>query len=115
MTGAILLIALVYFIFDPLKYSWMPQCIFHRVTGLQCMGCGSQRVIHALLHGDLKSAFEANAFLVCMLPFIVFLVIVELNRTKYPMLYKKVHSTAMIIGVGIIFMGWLIVRNIYGI
>lgn len=105
-------IATVYFIFDPLEYSWMPQCVFHRITGLECVGCGSQRMLHSLLHGDIAGAWEANAFALLSLPAVVFLGWVELNRTKRPLLYSKVYSTTLIIITGIAMTLWFIIRNL---
>ena len=112
--GGLCLLAF-YFIFDPLESSFMPQCVFHKITGLQCMGCGSQRVIHALLHGDFASAWEANRFLVLALPFLAFLIYVEMTRLKHPALYKSVHSLPVIIIVSATLLAWLILRNIYGV
>lgn len=106
------LLLLFYFLFDPSESWFMPQCIFHKVTGLQCMGCGAQRMVHALLHGDFRSAFHANAFLFCSLPFIFFLGWVELNRKRLPRLYAKCHSMAVIITVAILLAVWLVLRNL---
>ena len=116
-TVVIVLIALAvfYFVFDPVEWRWMPQCVFHRVTGLQCAGCGSQRMLHALLHGDVAGAFRANAFVLLSLPAIAFLAWVETQRTRRPNLYKKVYSTALIVTVGILFAVWMVVRNLVGI
>lgn len=104
--------AAFYFVFDPMEWGFMPQCVFHRVTGLQCAGCGSQRMLHALLHGDIAGAFRANAFAVVSIPAIIFLAWVELNRRKRPDLYKKVYSTPLIITVGILLIAWTIARNL---
>lgn len=93
----------------------MPQCVFYRLTGWKCVGCGSQRMLHALLHGDLPGAFRANAFVVLMLPAILFLLYVELNRIRHPSLYAKVYSTGLIIATGVLLAAWFIVRNIVGI
>lgn len=106
---------LFYFLFDPVKYGWMPQCFFHKFTGLQCMGCGSQRVIHALLHGNISEAFKANALLVVSLPFIMFLLWLELSRSRHPELYARIHSKGLIITVSAILIAWLILRNILSI
>ncbi|MDE6337608.1 MAG: DUF2752 domain-containing protein, partial [Muribaculaceae bacterium] len=84
--------AVFYYLFDPMESRFMPQCLFHRLTGFQCMGCGSQRMIHALLHGDIAGAFAANAFGLVLLPFIVFMIWTETQRTKRPRLYQKVFS-----------------------
>lgn len=40
-------------------------CVFHRVTGLYCPGCGGTRAMHALVHFDLPGALAMNA-----LPFV---------------------------------------------
>lgn len=104
-----------YFLFDPLETAFMPQCLFHRFTGLQCMGCGSQRVVHYLLHGNITEAFRANALLVISLPFLFALLWIEIKRKKYPGLYAGIHSKFFIITVGIVLILWLIVRNILGV
>ena len=108
-------VLLVYFLFDPMESRWMPGCVFHKLTGLQCMGCGTQRMTHALLHGEWQSAFEANAFVFLSLPAIIFLVVVELCRNRLPGLYLRVHSLWVIITISAMLLAWLILRNIYGI
>lgn len=104
-----------YYLFDPMESRFMPQCIFHRLTGFQCMGCGAQRMIHALLHGDLAGAFAANAFALLMLPFIVFMIWVETQRARRPRLYEKVFSPWVIAGIFVLMTAWLIARNILDI
>lgn len=111
----LIVFAVFYFVFDPMEWRFMPQCVFHRVTGLQCVGCGSQRMLHALLHGDIAGAFRANAFVLLSLPGVAFLAWVEAKRKEKPALYKKVYSTALIVIVGILFILWMILRNIFGI
>jgi len=63
----------VLFWFDPAQHAFYPVCAFHRVTGLQCPGCGSLRALHQLLHGRFAAAFHFNAVLVCSLPFLAWL------------------------------------------
>jgi hypothetical protein len=60
----------VLFWFDPDQHAFYPVWAFHRVTGLQCPGCGSLRALHQLLHGRFAAAFHFNAVLVCSLPFL---------------------------------------------
>ena len=107
--------AVFYFVFDPMEWRWMPQCVFHRVTGLQCAGCGSQRMLHALLHGDIAGAFRANALVLLSLPAVAFLAWVECERTRRPQLYRKVYSTSLIVSVGVLLGAWMLVRNLLGI
>ena len=54
--------------FDPAQHSFYPLCVFHRLTGLNCPGCGGLRALHQLLHGHLAAAFRFNALVVLSLP-----------------------------------------------
>lgn len=60
--------ATVLFFCDPARVPIYPVCLFHRVTGLDCPGCGSLRALHELLHGNFAAALHFNAFLVLSLP-----------------------------------------------
>jgi hypothetical protein len=60
--------ALVFFLFDPTRVSIFPPCVFHQVSGLDCPGCGAQRALHQLLHGNLVAALRLNALFVLSLP-----------------------------------------------
>lgn len=104
-------ILLFYFLVDPMESGWMPQCVFHKLTGWQCMGCGSQRMAHALLHGNIQGAFEANAFVFCCLPILAVMIFVELNRKKFPKLYRRFHSLPVIITMAALLAAWLPLRN----
>lgn len=46
-------------LFDPTEVA-SPKCLFKFATGWDCPGCGSQRAIHALLHGDVAGAWHFN-------------------------------------------------------
>jgi hypothetical protein len=60
--------ALVLFLLDPDRVPLYPVCTFHRLTGLECPGCGSLRALHQLLHGHLIAALCLNAFVILSLP-----------------------------------------------
>ena len=66
--GAVLVLVVVYFVFDPATSGLFPRCPTHWLTGLHCPGCGAQRAIHALLHGQLLTALHMNALAVGALP-----------------------------------------------
>lgn len=108
-------IVVLYVLFDPSQYGVFPKCYFYHLTGLQCPGCGLQRMFHALLHGDILAAWHYNAYLLCSLPFIGFMIWVEIMRTKRPTLYARVYSmpTAWIIIV--MTLAWFVLRNILSI
>lgn len=65
-TGAA--VAAMVFFFNPSQYGFYPVCQFHRLTGLNCPGCGATRALYALLHGDIATALRDNALLVLGLP-----------------------------------------------
>jgi hypothetical protein len=48
--------------------SWLPDCFFHRWTGLDCPGCGMTRAAHACLHGRWGEAFRFNPLGMVLLP-----------------------------------------------
>lgn len=64
LTVSFALIAATVFFFDPARHTFYPVCQFHRLTGLNCPGCGMTRALYALLHGDLLTALHDNALFV---------------------------------------------------
>ncbi|MBG42959.1 MAG: hypothetical protein CL530_03225 [Aequorivita sp.] len=63
---------LIYFFYNPSENSFFIPCPFHYITGFFCPGCGSQRAIHLLLHGDLVGAFRFNPLMVLTLPILIY-------------------------------------------
>jgi hypothetical protein len=53
---------------DPNEPGHYPTCPFLAVTGWFCPGCGSLRALHALVHGDLRSALARNPPMVLTVP-----------------------------------------------
>lgn len=49
---------------DPNGAGHYPTCPFLLVTGKFCPGCGSLRAVHALTHGDLRTALGLNVLTV---------------------------------------------------
>lgn len=105
-------LAVAYYFFDPVEVSWMPRCIWKVATGTDCPGCGSQRMAHSLMHGDFNGAWHANAYALCMIPLIGFLIWLEFIREKYPGLYRRVHSPFVIWTLVVSVFAWWILRNL---
>lgn len=114
VAAAVVVVALaaVYFAFDPSDSRWMPKCVIYHLTGFKCAGCGSQRAIHALLHGDVAEAWSQNALFVISLPFLLFLGWLEFRRKAHPHLYRRVHTPILILLIGAIIISWTLFRNI---
>ncbi len=70
--GIVWLIALLllYYVFNPELDSFFPECLFHTLFALDCPGCGSQRAINSLSHGDFLKAADYNIMLVMSIPFL---------------------------------------------
>lgn len=115
VAAAVIVIAAVcvYFYFDPGDSVLFPKCVFLSVTGLQCPGCGSQRAIHALLHGDIAAAWGFNAMLIIFIPVLTVLFAAEFMRKSHPRFYMAVNSRFMIIGCFVVITAWSILRNIF--
>jgi len=81
------LAAAVLFFFNPGQHGFYPFCLFHRMTGLQCPGCGSLRALHQLLHGNVLEALRLNALLVLSFPLVSWL----LARSAAPLFGLRVR------------------------
>ena len=64
LAAALLGIAGAVFFLNPATHQFYPVCQFHRLTGLNCPGCGMTRALYALLHGDFATALRDNALFV---------------------------------------------------
>jgi hypothetical protein len=56
---------------DPNEPGHYPTCPFLSVTGWFCPGCGSLRALHALAHGDLRTALARNPLMVLTVPMLM--------------------------------------------
>ncbi len=62
---------LIYYFFNPSTNFFLP-CPIYYTTGFYCPGCGSQRAIHLLLHGNIIGAFRFNPLMVLTLPLLIY-------------------------------------------
>ena len=63
-------IAVAYLIFVLCTGIGIP-CLFYKVTGLKCVGCGISRMLVCLVRLDFVSAFGHNPFLFITGPFLI--------------------------------------------
>lgn len=60
-------------------------CIFRKITGWLCPGCGITKLILGLLRLDFKYAYNANPFIFITIPYILFILSYDLickNKKK---------------------------------
>lgn len=69
--GAIGVGLVVLFLFKPGTVPY-PTCVFHKLTGLYCPGCGSTRALYQLLHGNILDALHDNVMAVLAIPFLIY-------------------------------------------
>lgn len=50
-------------------------CTFYKETGWLCPGCGGQRALQALLHGNVLEALQYNGMIIIYFPLLAFMCI----------------------------------------
>lgn len=112
-SALLIVLAGVFYFIDPAVSDLFPTCLFHKYTGLLCPGCGSQRAIHAMLHGDIERALYYNSLLVISLPVLGAYWLYRIRRASYKKEQRTgliPHSLAKVIALAVVVSFWL-VRN----
>jgi len=99
--------------YNPVEFTYAPQCLFNKFTGLYCTGCGTARSLHALLHGKFLEAIDFNILTVASLPFLFYALIAETIRKFTRFKIRAVDiSTRLIQLLLILIIIFTILRNI---
>lgn len=111
------LLVVVFYFFDPLQYAFFPKCPFKLLTGYNCPGCGFQRAVHSLLHGDVIQAIKYNIFLVISMPYLLSVIVANycLPEEKKKKVLSVVEGKYLAMTYVALFFIWLFVRNYYNI
>lgn len=110
--GAAVAAGAMFFVDPNQPGSIWPPCPLFALTGIQCPACGSTRMVHALLHGDLASAWQLNAvMLVAGLPLLAWLWVRWFRAARrgqeVPPVSGKVGVPVVAVAVA-----WMLVRNL---
>lgn len=110
--GALVLL----FAFDPAQHAFFPKCVFYWATGLFCPGCGSQRALHALLHGHVGEALGQNALVVLALPYLGYVALRRLREAtgRAPLRTGAPLPRAVALGLVVAVVGFMVLRNLPG-
>lgn len=110
---SLLLIGLSYGIFVR-KTGFAIPCIFYRITGLQCPGCGVTRMCLSLMRFDFVSAYHYNKLLFIISPVIVFIITQQIYRyIRFNDAKTTKAQTAILILLVVLLVIWGILRNIF--
>ena len=115
----IILLAMVvpiYYWFDPSQYDFMPKCLFKTFLHIECPGCGFQRALHALLHGDIQASLAFNPFLIISIPILIIACINELIITHSQVSAKtirlvKINKWILHLYI-VLYLAWFVIRNV---
>ena len=106
---AFLLLGAFLYLNDPINSDYTPKCWFKAFTGLSCPGCGFQRCVHAMFHGDFLCAIKFNLFLAIGIPIVFVSAAMETVRQNKSSL---INCRAAYIYLFLYF-SWFIVRNVF--
>ena len=108
-TGAVLLCAGLFYGYVLLPRGIVIPCLFYRITGWRCPGCGITNLCLAMLHGRIAEAPAYNWGLVLSLPVLLWLVVYR--RTEG----SERREKAVCIGLLVFLLCWGVIRNLYGL
>lgn len=111
-----LCICTVYYFVNPSQYILVPKCPVKLLTTLDCPGCGFQRALHAVLHGNFIEAIRYNKFLLFAIPltclwFINSMMIEHISNQANRMKIQKVNRGIIYVYI-FGYICWFIIRNI---
>ena len=106
--------AAIYFVFDPsVPGNFFPKCVFRVLTGWKCPGCGTQRALHAMLHGDLAGMFHYNAALPVAGGLVAAYLLAEAKRDSWPHYWSALNNRWTGLAILVALVAWWILRNIF--
>ena len=95
------------YLFVLIQYNVGIPCIFNKITGLYCPGCGGNRAIISLMHLNFYEAIRNNLIITLSIPLIFVYVFIKYILNKH----IKISDTLWLI-ILIITIVFAILRNI---
>jgi len=103
----------LYFFINPTSTALFPKCPFYVITGFLCPGCGSQRAIHHIMHGDIFLGLRQNYLFLILFFVLSYELFISLKtllgqNTRNNLLHnKKITNTILVL----VIVFWIL-RNI---
>lgn len=100
---------------NPIENCWTPKCVVLGITGYKCPGCGMQRAVYSLLHGEFIHAIRYNYFAAIWASILVLYAMTLLfHCNRFLTTIKKYISVATLGYTYLItYILWWILRNMY--
>ncbi len=114
LTLAVLTLALtVIYLFPPDTHRIYGYCVFRKVTGWDCAGCGVLRGTDALLHGQFDRAFQLNALFVLSIPVLAIAGAMETGLiNRHFSVSKRYREMTKWPWIVLIVIAWTLLRNL---
>ncbi len=105
-------VAFFYFSINPATSRFVPRCVFFTLTGFKCPGCGCQRAVHSLLHGDVTAALHYNAFFLAAVPVIVLYLLNDYTKLIPSRVGEIITHHYTIAAIAVVVVLWWVLRNV---
>lgn len=93
----IITLVIALYIFSLVKYNVGIPCIFNKITGLYCPGCGGNRAITSFLHLNFYEAIRNNLIITLSIPLICIYFFIKYILKKNIKISNKIWLIILII------------------
>lgn len=107
-------IAIYSYFVDTRGAALAPKCPIFFATGYKCPGCGTQRALHELFHGNFIEFAGYNPILVIAIPYILILVYLQYlgGADRFPKANNIVAGRPAALAWLFVIIAYWIIRNI---
>ena len=88
--------------------NYMLPCLTKTMFGFECPGCGAQRALSLLLHGEMLAAFKMYPAIYTLIPLFLVIAINYFFKFKYA---TKIITALAILSVSIIVVNYIYKLN----